>query len=145
MTRRYRHLRLSSQDALAAMMAASGGPMYQFVQLLNFPVLGGDYLIEDPLLVDYLFANGPGSVALKPCIRMEEAQGRPDFLESDFKRQQTPRRRVNLQTSSGWLLLKARDLINRERRRGWRVCRPRPRATGHSAANGPDRYDKCVF
>lgn len=34
----------SSQDALAAMMAASGGPMYQFAQLLNFPVLGEDYL-----------------------------------------------------------------------------------------------------
>jgi hypothetical protein len=34
----------SSQDALTAMMAASGGPMYQFAQLLNFPVLGDDYL-----------------------------------------------------------------------------------------------------
>jgi len=87
----------SSQDALVAMMDASGGPMYQFAQLLNFPVLGdyylnllahhssrvhkskrldlavlerlkrvgilsgtgGEYLIVDPLLVDYLFANGP--------------------------------------------------------------------------------------
>jgi hypothetical protein len=34
----------SSQDALAAMLAASGGPMYQFAQLLNFPVLGDEYL-----------------------------------------------------------------------------------------------------
>ncbi len=34
----------SSPDALAAMMAASGGPMYQFAQLLDFPVLGDDYL-----------------------------------------------------------------------------------------------------
>jgi uncharacterized protein len=34
----------SSQDALAAMTAASGGPMYQFAQLLNFPVLGDEYL-----------------------------------------------------------------------------------------------------
>jgi uncharacterized protein len=34
----------SSQDALAAMMAASGSPMYQFAQLLNFPVLGDVYL-----------------------------------------------------------------------------------------------------
>jgi uncharacterized protein len=34
----------SSQDALSAMMAAAGGPMYQFAQLLNFPVLGDDYL-----------------------------------------------------------------------------------------------------
>lgn len=34
----------SSQEALSAMMAASGGPMYQFAQLLNFPALGDDYL-----------------------------------------------------------------------------------------------------
>jgi len=34
----------SSQDALAAMTVAAGGPMYQFVQLLDFPVLGMEYL-----------------------------------------------------------------------------------------------------
>lgn len=34
----------SSQEALAAMMAASGGPMYQFAQLVNFPSLGDEYL-----------------------------------------------------------------------------------------------------
>jgi hypothetical protein len=34
----------SSQDALAAMMVAAGGPMYQFAQLLDFPVLGDEYL-----------------------------------------------------------------------------------------------------
>jgi uncharacterized protein len=34
----------SSQDALAAMMAAAGGPMYQFAQLQNFPVLGDGFL-----------------------------------------------------------------------------------------------------
>lgn len=34
----------SSQDALAAMMAAAGGPMYQFAQLIDFPVLGDEYL-----------------------------------------------------------------------------------------------------
>ncbi len=34
----------SSQDALAAMMAAAGGPMYQFAQLHNFPVLGEGFL-----------------------------------------------------------------------------------------------------
>jgi hypothetical protein len=34
----------SSQEALAAMVAAAGGPMYQFAQLLDFPVLGDDYL-----------------------------------------------------------------------------------------------------
>jgi hypothetical protein len=28
----------------------------------------GDYLIEDPLLVDYLLANGPGSGALKTTV-----------------------------------------------------------------------------
>lgn len=34
----------SSQDALAAMMTAAGGPMYQFAQLIDFPVLGDEYL-----------------------------------------------------------------------------------------------------
>jgi uncharacterized protein len=35
----------SSQDALAALVVASGGPMYQFAQLLDFPVLDDSYLI----------------------------------------------------------------------------------------------------
>jgi hypothetical protein len=34
----------SSQDALAAMMTAVGGPMYQFAQIIDFPVLGVEYL-----------------------------------------------------------------------------------------------------
>jgi hypothetical protein len=34
----------SSPDALAAMMSAAGGPMYQFAQLLDFPALGAEYL-----------------------------------------------------------------------------------------------------
>jgi hypothetical protein len=34
----------SSQEALAALVAAAGGPMYQFAQLLDFPVLGEEYL-----------------------------------------------------------------------------------------------------
>jgi hypothetical protein len=34
----------SSQDALAAMMTAAGGPMYQFAQLIDFPPLGDEYL-----------------------------------------------------------------------------------------------------
>ncbi|MES2354960.1 MAG: hypothetical protein V4568_11285 [Pseudomonadota bacterium] len=34
----------SSQEALAAMMVAAGGPMYQFAQLIDFPVLGEEYL-----------------------------------------------------------------------------------------------------
>jgi hypothetical protein len=54
------------------------------------------------------------------------------------------RLRVAEQTSLAELHA-ARDPINRERRRVWRVCRPRPRATGRSVASGPDRYDKCVF
>jgi hypothetical protein len=40
----------SSQEALAAMVAAAGGPMYQFAQLLDFPVLGEKYL---KLLADH--------------------------------------------------------------------------------------------
>ncbi len=34
----------SSQEALAAMITSSGGPMYQFVQLLDFPALGDEFL-----------------------------------------------------------------------------------------------------
>ena len=34
----------SSQEAMARMLSTVGAPMYQFVQLLNFPVLGDDYL-----------------------------------------------------------------------------------------------------
>lgn len=34
----------SSQDALSGMMNAAGGPMYQFAQLLDFPVLGEEYI-----------------------------------------------------------------------------------------------------
>lgn len=34
----------SSQDGLAAMMSAAGGPMYQFAQLIDFPALGVEYL-----------------------------------------------------------------------------------------------------
>jgi uncharacterized protein len=34
----------SSQDALASLVVASGGPMYQFAQLLDFPVLDDSYL-----------------------------------------------------------------------------------------------------
>jgi len=33
----------SSQEGLAAMMVAAGGPMYQFAQLLDFPALGEEY------------------------------------------------------------------------------------------------------
>jgi len=40
----------SSQEGLAAMVAASGGPMYQFAQLLDFPALGDEYL---ELLTDH--------------------------------------------------------------------------------------------
>jgi uncharacterized protein len=34
----------SSQEAMAQMMSASGGPMYQFAQLVDFPSLGDEYL-----------------------------------------------------------------------------------------------------
>lgn len=40
----------SSQEALSSMMSASGGPMYQFAQLQDFPVLGTEYL---KLLADH--------------------------------------------------------------------------------------------
>jgi hypothetical protein len=44
--RQYVHAVLtgSSQDAIAAMVSAAGAPMYQFAQLLDFPVLGHAFL-----------------------------------------------------------------------------------------------------
>lgn len=36
----------SSQEALARLMTTVGAPMYQFAQLLTFPVLGDDYLVQ---------------------------------------------------------------------------------------------------
>lgn len=36
----------SSQSGLAKIMSAAGAPMYQFAQLLDFPVLGDEYLEE---------------------------------------------------------------------------------------------------
>ena len=36
----------SSQEALAGMVTSAGAPMYQFAQLLDFPVLGDAYLRE---------------------------------------------------------------------------------------------------
>lgn len=44
--RQYVHAVLtgSSQDAIAAMVSAAGTPMYQFAQLLDFPVLGLEFL-----------------------------------------------------------------------------------------------------
>lgn len=47
----------SSQEALSAMMAASGGPMYQFAQLVNFPSLGDEYL---EMLADHFARVHPG-------------------------------------------------------------------------------------
>jgi hypothetical protein len=34
----------SSQEGLARLMNAAGAPMYQFTQMLSFPVLGDDFL-----------------------------------------------------------------------------------------------------
>lgn len=36
----------SSQSGLAKLMSAAGAPMYQFAQLMDFPVLGEEYLSE---------------------------------------------------------------------------------------------------
>jgi len=36
----------SSQEGLARLMATVGAPMYQFAQMLTFPVLGDEYLVQ---------------------------------------------------------------------------------------------------
>jgi hypothetical protein len=71
-----------------------------------------------------------------PDALTRPSRQRPSCRASPRGRPETPHR------SWGFL---AANPINRERRRVWRVCRPRSRAMGQSVANGPDRCDKCVF
>ena len=54
----------SSQSALAVMMVSAGGPMYQFAQLMDFPVLGEEYLL--------LLAQHFGRVHRSKRLSMEE-------------------------------------------------------------------------
>jgi uncharacterized protein len=49
----------SSQEAMVRMLSTAGSPMYQFAQLLDFPVLGDDYLKQ---LADHFAEVHPGKL-----------------------------------------------------------------------------------
>ena len=83
----------SSQSGLAKIMSTAGAPMYQFAQLLDFPVLGDDYLEElaahfakvhrgrKPALVDLrrLFARlGFKPALMKDIVKSMSAEGITD-------------------------------------------------------------------
>lgn len=74
----------SSQEALAAMMVAAGGPMYLFAQLLDFPALGDDYL---ELLAQHFATVHPGKVlGLADLRRVFEFIGhKPDLMKDIVK------------------------------------------------------------
>jgi hypothetical protein len=83
----------SSQSGLAKIMSTAGAPMYQFAQLLDFPVLGDDYLEElsahfarvhrgrKPRLEDLrkLFARlGYKPALMKDIVKSMSAEGMTD-------------------------------------------------------------------
>jgi uncharacterized protein len=90
----------SSQEAMARMLSTAGAPMYQFVQLLDFPVLGDDYLQK---LADHFASIHPGKrlplsdlqrvfarIGFKPglmrdLVKSLSAEGRTD-VEAGVKR-----------------------------------------------------------
>ncbi|MFM9881396.1 MAG: hypothetical protein ACKVQT_00090 [Burkholderiales bacterium] len=72
----------SSQEALATMMIASGGPMYQFAQLLDFPVLGDDYLQR--LADHYASVHRKKQLSLADLRRVFEKMGFKPALMKDL-------------------------------------------------------------
>lgn len=74
----------SSQEALAAMIVAAGGPMYQFAQLIDFPPLGDDYL---ELLAEHFAQVHRGkSLALDDLQRVFAYIGhKPDLMKDIVK------------------------------------------------------------
>jgi uncharacterized protein len=56
----------SSQEAMVRMLATVGAPMYQFAQLLNFPVLGDEYLDQ---LARHFSRVHPGKSLPRPALR----------------------------------------------------------------------------
>ena len=83
----------SSQEGLAAMMVSAGSPMYQFTQLVTFPTLGDEFLIElqkhyrsvhrgrEPLLADLQHAFlklGSKPELMRDLVKLMSAEGITD-------------------------------------------------------------------
>jgi uncharacterized protein len=113
----------SSQEAMVRMLSTAGSPMYQFAQLLDFPVLGDDYLEQ---LADHFAEVHPGKllpledlrrvfarIGFKPrlmrdLVKSLSAEGLTD-LDAGVKRFLLDDRQV-----AGWsALLQPHDLFER--------------------------------
>ena len=113
----------SSQEAMARMLTSAGAPMYQFAQLLDFPVLGDEYLQQ---LANHFATIHPGKglkledlrrvfarIGFKPrlmrdLVKSISAEGLTD-VDAGVKRYLLDDRQV-----SGWsALLQPYDLFER--------------------------------
>ncbi|MDP1692580.1 MAG: hypothetical protein Q8L49_11630 [Burkholderiaceae bacterium] len=113
----------SLQEAMARMLSTAGAPMYQFAQLLDFPVLGDEFLEK---LADHFAQVHPGKrlqmddlrrvfarVGFKPglmrdLVKSVSAEGITD-MEAGVKRFLLDDRQV-----AGWsALMQAHDLFER--------------------------------
>ncbi len=113
----------SSQEAMVRMLSTAGSPMYQFAQLMDFPVLGDEYLKQ---LADHFAEVHPGKllplddlrrvfarIGFKPrlmrdLVKSLSAEGLTD-LEAGVKRFLLDDRQV-----AGWsALLQPHDLFER--------------------------------
>ncbi len=101
----------SSQDGLAALVTAVGGPMYQFAQLLDFPTLGDDLLealaarfarVHEGKTLDlaqlraYFARLGHKPALMKDLVKSMSAEGETD-PEHSYRRMLRDERIV-----SGW-------------------------------------------
>ncbi len=113
----------SSQEAMVRMLSTAGSPMYQFAQLMDFPVLGDEYLKQ---LADHFAEVHPGKllplddlrrvfarIGFKPrlmrdLVKSLSAEGLTD-LQAGVKRFLLDDRQV-----AGWsALLQPHDLFER--------------------------------
>lgn len=84
----------SSQEALAAMMVATGAPMYQFAQLIDFPPLGDEFLQR---LADHFQRVHPGKqLALADLQRVFEHIGFKPALMKDLVKSLSAEGQTNL-------------------------------------------------
>jgi hypothetical protein len=74
----------SSQEGLARMLSTAGAPMYQFAQLLDFPVLGDEYLRQ---LAEHFASVHPGKQLALNDLRGLYARigSRPGLLKDVVK------------------------------------------------------------
>ncbi|MDR2452506.1 MAG: hypothetical protein LBE85_12245, partial [Candidatus Accumulibacter sp.] len=74
----------SSQEGLARLMMSTGAPMYQFAQLITFPVLGDEYLIR---LAAHFSTVHPGKRLDLAELRVlfEKIGGKPALLRDIVK------------------------------------------------------------